>query len=115
MRYATLNLDRLRFCACGAAFLPHRKTHRFCSRRCAAAARPRHLCLQRPRPRATCPIPHHHRLTLRLLDVQPLERRARGGWRFGTRRISDNVVASLIASGRAEIRGERLHKRREET
>ncbi|BAL77069.1 hypothetical protein S23_38740 [Bradyrhizobium cosmicum] len=46
---------------------------------------------------------------MRLLKVQPLERRARGGWRFGTKRISDALVDSLIASGRAEIRGGRLH------
>lgn len=107
MRSATINLERLRSCPCGTAFLPHRQSQRFCSRTCAAEAR-----VHTPRPRRTQPakppLPAHHRFALRLLDVQPLERRARGGWRFGTRRISDHVVASLIASGRAEIRGEQL-------
>lgn len=46
---------------------------------------------------------------VRLLKLSPFERAARGGWRFGTRRISDGVVERLIASGRAEVRGERLH------
>ncbi|WP_409188403.1 hypothetical protein [Bradyrhizobium sp. RDM4] len=46
---------------------------------------------------------------VRLLKLSPFERGARGGWRFGPRRISDSVADRLIASGRAEIRGERLH------
>ncbi|EJN15727.1 hypothetical protein PMI42_00745 [Bradyrhizobium sp. YR681] len=45
---------------------------------------------------------------LRLLKFSPFERAPRGGWRFGTRRIGDAVVARLVASGRAEIRGEQL-------
>ncbi|WP_439363111.1 hypothetical protein ACNJYD_19990 [Bradyrhizobium sp. DASA03005] len=43
---------------------------------------------------------------LRLLELGQFERRARGGWRFGTRRISDRVVTQLIASGLAEIVGD---------
>lgn len=67
--------------------------------------------MKRPRSGAADPVPLQHRLTLRLLDIQPLERRARGGWRFGTRRIGDRVVAKLIASGRAEIRGGKVHRK----
>jgi hypothetical protein len=56
-----------------------------------------------------------HRTTpeflLALLKLSPFERSPRGGWRFGTRRISDGVVANLIASGRAEMFGERLQIR----
>lgn len=105
---------RLRSCArCRAEFLPTRapsRGQRFCSVRCSALARP-------PRPAAT-PAQRRaaalDRFILRLLDIQPLERRARGGWRFGTRRIGESVVARLIASGRAEIRGDRLHPKRTE-
>ena len=43
-----------------------------------------------------------------LLKLSPFERHAAGGWRFGTRRVSDSVVARLVASGRARIEGERL-------
>lgn len=42
---------------------------------------------------------------LKLLEYSPFERRARGGWRFGTRRIGDSVVARLTASGRAASDG----------
>ncbi|MFK4674631.1 hypothetical protein ACFLEY_21510 [Bradyrhizobium sp. YCK136] len=52
---------------------------------------------------------HTETYFLRLLELSPFERRTRGGWRFGTRRISDGVADRLIASGRAEIRGEQLH------
>lgn len=45
---------------------------------------------------------------LRLLKLSPFERRERGGWRFGTRRIADSVVDRLIASGRARIEGGRV-------
>lgn len=45
---------------------------------------------------------------LTLLKLSPFEQRA-GRWRFGTRRISDSVVDRLTASGRAEIRSDRLH------
>jgi hypothetical protein len=98
-------LTRLRDCGCGAAFLPNKPSQQFCSRLCAARARP-----PRPRqPRKPRPYTPDIRLILRLLEIQPLERRARGGWRFGTRRIGESVVAKLIASGRAEIRGAQLH------
>lgn len=52
---------------------------------------------------------HSDSYFVRLLKFSPFERAPRGGWRFGTRRIGDSVVAKLIASGRAEIRGEMLH------
>jgi hypothetical protein len=42
---------------------------------------------------------------VRLLELGQFERRPRGGWRFGTRRISD--TDRLVASGRAEIVGGR--------
>jgi hypothetical protein len=45
---------------------------------------------------------------LRLLELSPFERHPRGGWRFGTKRISDAVVARLVDGRRAEIRGDRL-------
>ncbi|WP_316184669.1 MULTISPECIES: hypothetical protein [unclassified Bradyrhizobium] len=45
---------------------------------------------------------------LRLLKLSPFERRPRGGWRFGTKRISNTVVERLVASRRAEIIGNRL-------
>ena len=46
---------------------------------------------------------------LRLLAHGPFERRAGGvGWRFGTRRIAESVVARLVASGRARIEGEQV-------
>jgi hypothetical protein len=98
--------DRLRPCGCGAVFLPKHK-QQFCSRRCASKAR---VGRQRP---VLPPLERGHHIVLRLLNCQPLERRARGGWRFGAKRISDKLVARLIASGRAEIRGEQLHKRTE--
>lgn len=104
MGTASLNLARLRGCSCGAAFLPHRPSQQFCSRRCAAQARRQRLAQTRRQA-----SDRHHKLTLRLLDIQPLERRARGGWRFGTKTIGESTVAGLIASGRAEIRGDRLY------
>lgn len=54
-------------------------------------------------------LERNHLIVLRLLKIQPLERRARGGWRFGTKVIGESLVACLIASGRAEIRGEQVH------
>lgn len=45
---------------------------------------------------------------IKLLELCPFERRARGGWRFGTRNIAESVVTRLIASGRAAIQGEQL-------
>jgi hypothetical protein len=44
---------------------------------------------------------------LKLLEFSPFEQR-RGRWWFGTRRIGETVVSRLIASGRAEVSGERL-------
>lgn len=97
---------RLQACAhCGSAFLPTRapcRGQRFCSVRCSVIARPARPGKTAAQRQAIA----RERFILRLLDVQPLERRARGGWRFGTRRISDRVVARLIASGRAELVGE---------
>jgi hypothetical protein len=48
------------------------------------------------------------RYFLRLLNHSPFERRP-AGWRFGTRRIADAVVARLIASGAARVDGAHLH------
>jgi len=48
------------------------------------------------------------RYFLRLLQHGPFERRPRGGWRFGTKVISDAVVERLLAGGRAEIVGLQL-------
>lgn len=43
-----------------------------------------------------------------LLEHGPFERRPRGGWRFGTKVISDTAVESLLASGLVEIVGSQL-------
>lgn len=43
---------------------------------------------------------------LRLMRFAPLERRA-GGWRFGARRIRDQVIERLLAQGRIASDGER--------
>lgn len=43
---------------------------------------------------------------LRLLRLAPLERRA-GGWRFGARRISDQVVDRLVERGKVASDGTR--------
>ncbi len=53
-------------------------------------------------------IPVGNPYFLRLLKLSPFERRS-GGWRFGTKRIADAVVARLIASGAARRDGEFLH------
>lgn len=45
---------------------------------------------------------------LRLLKFSPFERRPRGGWRFGTKVITDLTVDRLIASRRARIEGDRV-------
>jgi hypothetical protein len=51
---------------------------------------------------------------LRLLELGHFERRQRGGWRFGTKVISDSVADHLIVKGYAEItdNGQRLRRRR---
>jgi hypothetical protein len=51
---------------------------------------------------------HNQRYFLRLLEIGPFERRPRGGWRFGTKIISDAVVEQLLAFGHAEISGTQL-------
>ena len=51
---------------------------------------------------------YSERYFLRLLQYGPFERRARGGWRFGTKVITDAVVERLLAGGRAEIVGLQL-------
>jgi hypothetical protein len=67
------------------------------------------MTMARSAPRASKHIAHYDRRFLRLLELSPFERRVRGGgWRFGTRTISDEIAARLIASGRARIRGGRL-------
>jgi hypothetical protein len=45
---------------------------------------------------------------LRLLMLGPFERRPRGGWRFGTKVISDRKVARLVASGHAQASESRV-------
>ena len=47
---------------------------------------------------------------LRLLRFGPFVRRHAGGWRFGTKVISDEVVARLIASGGARLEGNFIRK-----
>ncbi len=44
---------------------------------------------------------------LRLLKISPFQQRS-GGWRFGTKRISNDVVSRLIASGAARVEGDKL-------
>jgi hypothetical protein len=44
---------------------------------------------------------------LRLLKLSPFEHRPRG-WRFGTKTISDAVVARLLESGRAVQVGDQI-------
>lgn len=44
---------------------------------------------------------------LKLLELSPFEQRC-GGWRFGTKKIGDVIIARLIASRRAEIVDGRL-------
>ena len=96
---------RLRACDhCGAGFLP-RAAQRFCSRSCAGLARPERPWRGRGVRARTF---RNDPLILRLLELSPFERAPDGRWRFGTRAISDKVVARLIASGRAEIAGDRL-------
>ena len=47
----------------------------------------------------------YDRSLLRLLQLGPLERRLGGGWRFGTKVISDVIAERLLASGLTEISG----------
>jgi hypothetical protein len=51
---------------------------------------------------------------LKLLKFGAFERRPRGGWRFGTKTMSNDVVARLIASDHAEIVDGRLQLKRRE-
>jgi hypothetical protein len=48
------------------------------------------------------------KIFIRLLKFGPFDRRSRGGWRFGTKTISDQVVERLITSGRARRDGDRI-------
>jgi hypothetical protein len=48
------------------------------------------------------------RYLLRLLEHGQFERRPRGGWRFGTKVISDAAVERLLANGRVEIVGSKV-------
>lgn len=95
--------SRLRTCTCGAECLGRRE-RKFCSRDCAHRARQRNAVAIRP-------VERNEAIVLRLLKIQPLERRVRGGWRFGTKAIGESLAARLIASGRAEIAGNRLRLR----
>jgi hypothetical protein len=50
------------------------------------------------------PLCEYERFYLKLLRLAPFVRRP-GGWRFGARRISDEVVERLIAAGLARSDG----------
>ena len=54
----------------------------------------------------------YDRTFVRLLQLGPFERRLRGGWRFGTKIISDVIAERLLASGLAEISGIHLRLKR---
>jgi hypothetical protein len=54
----------------------------------------------------------YDRSFLRLLEFSPFERRLGGGWRFGTKIISDVIAERLIASGLTEISGIHLRLKR---
>ena len=54
------------------------------------------------------PLTPYDPVFLRLLKLSPFERRPRGGWRFGTKVISDAVAERLIANGRARRDGNRI-------
>lgn len=53
-------------------------------------------------------LQRNHYIALALLEYSPFERRPRGGWRFGARRITSEMAERLIAGGRAEIVGDKL-------
>lgn len=46
----------------------------------------------------TAPLSQYDRRYLRLLKMAPFQRR-RGGWRFGTNRLDDDVVERLVRDG----------------
>lgn len=46
----------------------------------------------------------YDRVYLRLLQMGPFQRR--DGWRFGTKRLGDHVVARLLLAGRATQAGD---------
>jgi hypothetical protein len=54
----------------------------------------------------------YDRRVLRLLRLGPFERRLGGGWRFGTKVISDAIGERLLASGLTEISGIYLRLKR---
>jgi hypothetical protein len=54
------------------------------------------------------PLPPSYYKYLKMLQLGPFDRHQRGGWRFGTRKVADEVVERLIADGRAELQGERV-------
>lgn len=51
---------------------------------------------------------YYRRTFLPLLRLGPFERRAGGGWRFGTKPIAERIVQRLIAAGLARIDGDRV-------
>lgn len=59
------------------------------------------------------PANPHDRRYLRLLKMGPFRRR-RGGWRFGTNRLSDDVIERLVADGRVVRDGETITLARKE-
>ena len=54
----------------------------------------------------------YDRSFLRLLELGPFERRLGGGWRFGTKIISDVIAERLLAGGLTEISGIYLRLKR---
>jgi hypothetical protein len=55
-------------------------------------------------------VAYTDRFHLRLLARGPFIARLRGGWRFGTKTISDRVVDRLIASGEARRDGDQVSR-----
>jgi hypothetical protein len=53
------------------------------------------------------PLNQYDRRYLRLLQMAPFERR-RGGWRFGTNRLADDVVERLLEAEMIERDGDRI-------
>jgi hypothetical protein len=61
------------------------------------------------RPLVTGYRPHYNDAFFRrLLTAGPFERRPRGGWRFGTKTISNAVVDRLLANNDAVISGDHV-------
>lgn len=63
----------------------------------------------RTRPHASRYQPHYgDAFFRRLLAIAPFERRPRGGWRFGTKLISEAVIFRLVTNRHAIVVGDRV-------